>query len=102
MESIYGKLLNCSGFEWDKNNIDKNWQKHHVTPMESEQIFFNNPLFIFSDIRHSESETRYYALGKTDRGRRLFTVFTIRNDEIRVISVRDMSRKEKETYENHK
>ena len=46
MEKIYQILRSCTGFEWDKNNIDKNWEKHHVTPMESEQIFFNNPLLV--------------------------------------------------------
>lgn len=92
-------LHDCLGFEWDKNNINKNWEKHNVTPIESEQIFFNKPLFVAHDIKHTETELRYYALGKTDVNRLLFTAFTIRNKMIRVISSRDMNRKERRIYE---
>lgn len=101
MNEIYIKLRECIGFDWDKHNINKNWEKHHVTPVESEQIFFNNPLIVADDIKHSKSETRYYALGKTDRDRKLFISFTIRNSKIRVISARDMSRKERNNYEQY-
>jgi len=94
------RLHDCLGFEWDKGNIDKNWIKHGVSSSECEQIFFNRPLLIQNDIVHSELEERYYALGKTDTNRFLFVVFTIRNNFIRVISARDMSRKERRMYNN--
>ncbi len=94
------ELLNdCVGFEWDSNNINKNWDKHRVTPTESEQLFFNKPLFIADDIKHTEKELRFYALGKTDSNRFLFIAFTIRNKKIRVISSRDMNKKERRIYE---
>ena len=95
-------LFECAGFEWDENNIDKNWHKHNVTPVESEQVFFNTPLFIAHDLKHSHSELRYYALGATDSKRYLFIAFTIRNHLIRVISSRDMSRQERKIYEKQR
>lgn len=101
MDKIYIKILSqCEGFDWDDGNINKNWLKHKVSPAECEQIFFNRPLVIQDDIKHSEAEKRFYALGRTDSKRNLFIAFTVRNKRIRVISTRDMSRKEREAYSN--
>ena len=97
----YRILWECVGFEWDQHNAKKNWEKHKVTPAECEQMFFNKPLIVADDTKHSRSERRLYALGKTDLRRRLFIVFTIRNNLIRIISARDMSRKEERSYEKH-
>lgn len=91
-------LTSVKGFEWDKGNITKNWEKQKITHVECEEVFFNSPLLLKEDIKHSESENRYYALGKTNTDRLLFVVFTIRNNRIRVISARDMSRKERRQY----
>jgi len=101
MDEIYEIVRNCSGFEWDKYNIIKNWEKHNVAPVESEQVFFNKPLLVAVDVEPSEIENRYYALGRTDRDRRLFIVFTVRNSMLRVISSRDMSKKERDEYEKY-
>jgi uncharacterized protein len=92
-------ITDCTGFDWDEANIDKNWSNHQVLPGESEQIFFNEPLLLYDDTKHSHTESRYYVLGKTDAGRKLFVAFTIRKNLIRVISARDMSRKESKIYE---
>ena len=92
-------LLECTGFEWNEGNRDKNWIKHKVTSSECEQIFFNQPLIINLDEKHSTGEIRFYALGHTDLNRKLFIVFTIRNKKIRIISARDMSKKERKIYE---
>jgi uncharacterized DUF497 family protein len=92
-------LAGLTGFEWNEGNRTKNWEKHQVSALESEQVFFNRPLIALPDERHSESEPRFYALGQTDSGRRLFIVFTARANSIRVISARDMSRKERKIYE---
>ena len=101
MDEIYKEILNkCIGFDWDKENIDKNWLRHRVSPAECEQTFFNRPLVIQDDVLHSKTEKRFYALGKTDSKRTLFIAFTVRNNLIRVISARDMSRKEREVF-NH-
>jgi uncharacterized DUF497 family protein len=94
-------LLKCAGFEWDENNSNKIWIKHHVSPSECEQAFLNIPLIIFDDKKHSFIEKRYYALGATDGRKHLFIVFTVRNQKIRVISARDMNRKERKEYEYH-
>jgi uncharacterized DUF497 family protein len=92
-------LEHCTGFEWDSFNCDKNWNKHQVNQFECEQIFFNLPLLNYCDTKHSVSEIRYFVLGKTDLARKLFLVFTIRENLIRVISARDMSKKERAIYE---
>lgn len=94
-------LDRCTGFEWDDANAQKNWECHQVGPEEAEELFFHEPLVLRSDVRHSQREKRYYALGQTGRGRRLFVAFTIRRDLIRVISIRDMSRREQELYARH-
>ncbi|MBI5465544.1 BrnT family toxin [Candidatus Gottesmanbacteria bacterium] len=87
------------GFDWDKGNIDKNWLKHKISGEEAEEIFYNEPLLIFEDLKHSEKEKRFVAYGITDQGRKLTEVFVIRKNKIRIISARDQSRKEKKIYE---
>ncbi|MGI9074170.1 MAG: BrnT family toxin [Bryobacteraceae bacterium] len=54
-----------------------------------------------SDVRHSKSEKRYCTLGQTSTGRHFFVSFTVRRKLIRVISVRDMNRREKDAYGKH-
>jgi uncharacterized protein len=94
-------LSQAEGFEWDNNNAEKNWRKHGVMPTECEQIFFNQPLVVWEDWRHSRRELRYRALGHTNAGRLLLVVFTLRRRLFRVISARDMTRREKEEYRYH-
>ena len=94
-------LEDCIGFDWDDANAHKNWERHQVTPEEAEDVFFNEPLVVRSDVRHSRLEKRYYVLGQTDAGRRLFVVFIVRRRLIRVISARDMNRNETEIYERY-
>ncbi len=92
-------LSQLTGFDWDDSNRDKNWEKHRVLTSECEEVFFNLPLLLQSDDVHSQQEPRYYVLGHTIADRRLFIVFTVREDKIRVISARDMSKKERKIYE---
>ena len=92
-------LAKCTGFEWDAGNAEKNWELHRVARTESEQPFFNRPVLVTPDLGHSGDETRYAALGQTNVGRLLTIVFTIRGALIRVISARDMSRRERRVYE---
>ena len=91
----------CTGFEWDEGNAHKNCERHQVTQEEAEDVFFNEPLVVRDDARHTKQEKRYYALGQTGGGRRLFVAFTIRRSMVRVISVRDMNRNEREAYASH-
>lgn len=72
---------------------------HGVPFWECEQLFFNEPLLVVGDVRHAGAEKRYYALGRTEAGRRLFVVFTVRGNHIRVISARERSRRERRRYE---
>lgn len=72
--------------------------KHNITNAECEQVFFNQPVIVFDDTKHSSSENRWYLLGRTDQDRHLFIVFTIRKNLVRVISSRDMNNKEREIY----
>jgi len=97
-------MIDCdriTGFEWDAGNARKSVAKHDVSQAEAEPIFFNEPLFIVSDVKHSDAERRIHGLGQTDNGRLLHVTFTLRQDEtkIRVISARDMSRRERSYYD---
>jgi uncharacterized DUF497 family protein len=94
-------LEHCTGFDWDDANTHKNWEQHQVTPEEAEDIFFRDPLVIRRDVRHSKTEKRYYALGFTGAGRRLFVAFTVRRKLIRVISARDMNRNETKVWKKY-
>ena len=93
-------LAKVIGFEWDEGNSRKN-EQHGVSMAAAEQVFFNSPLLVLPDPRHSEAEQRFHALGKTNEGRRLHITFTLRDagQFIRVISARDMHRKERVIYE---
>ena len=86
------------GFEWDEGNSDKNWLNHHVRQTEAEQALLNRPVVVAVDLRHSQREPRFVTLGRTDRGRHLTSVFTVRGDRVRVISARPMSRAERRIY----
>jgi len=94
-------LETCTRFDWDDANTSKNQDQHRVTPEEAEDVFFQEPLVVRRDTRHSRSEKRYYALGQTSTERRLFIAFTVRRNRIRVISVRDMNRNETAIYAKH-
>jgi uncharacterized DUF497 family protein len=52
------------------------------------------------DVKDEQNEFRFAALGITNVGRKLFVIFTIRKSKIRIISARDMSKKERKLYEN--
>ena len=99
MVKPHGRLRECTGFQWDPGNDTKSWDAHDVTCAECEQVFFNQPLVVRRDRAHAQSETRYYALGRTDADRLLFVVFAVRGQLIRVISGRDMTPGEQERYE---
>ncbi|MFK7848895.1 MAG: BrnT family toxin [Rhodothermales bacterium] len=89
------------GFDWDPGNERKSIEKHAVSRFEAEQVFFNYPLLVLTDPKHSQNEARCHALGKSDEARLLHITFTLRSDDtlIRVISARDMHRKERNIYE---
>jgi len=94
----FGRLVS---FQWDGGNERKSLDKHSVTQAEAEQIFFNQPLVVRADVKHSQSEPRFHALGKTNAGRLLHVSFTVRGGGtlIRVISARKMHHKERAIHE---
>ena len=90
-----------TGFDWDEGNARKSAEKHDVNQAEAEQVFFNEPLIVAEDAKHNQTEQRFHALGKTDAGRLLHITFTLRSSDslIRIISAREMHRKERIYYE---
>jgi uncharacterized protein len=94
-------LDQISGFDWDDGNSRKSADKHDVSQAEAESVFFNDPLIFVEDEKHSDRERRLNALGKTAQDRLLHITFTLRQNGtmIRVISARDMHRKERKAYE---
>ncbi len=90
-----------TGFDWDKGNTRKSVEKHAVSKLDAEQVFFNEPILLLEDQKHSSEEARFHVLGKTDDKRLLHITFTLRDNgsKIRVISARDMHRKERRSYE---
>jgi len=91
-------LDRLTGFQWDEANSEKNLKTHGVAPAEIEEVFLNQPILVSDDPRHSQGEDRHFALGRSDLGRELAVVFTIRGTLIRVISARAMSRRERTLY----
>ena len=94
----FGRVV---GFDWDAGNARKSVEKHDVSHFEAEQVFFNEPLLLVEDREHSKDETRYNALGRTDIVRELHVTFKLSEGGtlIRVISARDMHRKERARYD---
>jgi len=90
------------GFDWDDGNVYKNEEKHGLNYKKIEEIFFNEPLLIVEDFLHSAHECRCVAYGKDDNDMKVMVVFTVRTKYIRVISAREMTKKEKSFYENNK
>jgi uncharacterized DUF497 family protein len=86
------------GFQWDEGNSSKNWARHGISQTEAEQIFVNRPVIVTGDVAHSGTEARHFAFGRTDGGRLLTVVFTVRGQSLRVISARPMSRRERKGY----
>ncbi len=91
-------LANVTGFEWDEANI-AHIARHNVKPEEAEEIFFDENNVLDEDIEHSEAEKRFLIIGKTQKGRLLYQIFTKRGNKIRVISSRNINKKEVNLYE---
>jgi len=91
---VVKKLLE---FQWDAGNILKN-DKHGVENQETEEVFFDEKKKIFKDHLHSGREERFRIMGVTKKGRLLFVVFTKRKGKVRIISARDINKKEVPLY----
>jgi uncharacterized DUF497 family protein len=91
-------LPDILAFVWDKGNQEKSKRSHRVEWWECEEAFFNFPLYLSPDIKHSSQEERYFAFGHTNANRLLMIVFTVREKKIRIISARDMNKRERKLY----
>ena len=89
-------------FEWDEGNTQKSFKKHGIENDESEGVFFDKDSVLAEDRKHSGSETRYQIVGKSNIGRLLNIIFTIRKQKVRIISARRMHLKERRLYEGKK
>jgi uncharacterized DUF497 family protein len=94
------RLREAVGFDWDDGNVEKNWTKHAVRFTECEEVFYRAPLVAPAPApaRRGPGEERFVARGETALGRLLSIIFTFRGDRVRVISARDMSRRERQEY----
>ena len=91
-------LPEVAEFIWDKGNTEKSKRAHNVEWWECEEVFLNFPLYLSPDVKHSAHEERFFAFGRSQANRLLAIVFTIRQKKIRVISARDMNKKERKIY----
>lgn len=91
-------LSSIGGFEWDQANTS-HIGRHKVTPTEAEEVFFDQRNVLDEDLKHSTVEKRFLIIGKTKKGRLLYQIFTIRGNKIRIISSRDLNKKEVSLYE---
>jgi uncharacterized protein len=87
-------------FEWDPEKARSNWWKHQITFEEAITIFADPNLRFAPDPEHSYGEEREWAIGETEEGAVLVVVFTMREDEIRIISARPATQKEIRRYES--
>lgn len=92
-------LSKIKGFQWDKGNVDKSYQKHGITPNEAEEVFLDENILLLEDMKHSSEEQRLEAIGKIIKGSILFLAFTVRENKIRIISARPANKKERRRYE---
>ena len=88
-------------FEWDEGNSNKNLKSHTVANSEAEEAFFDSDKVQYPDLGHSQSEQRFILIGKTQKARLLFVVYTTRKNKVRVISARDLNKKEIFLYEKN-
>ena len=95
-------VKSINGFDWDNGNIYKNEDKHGLNYKKIEEVFFNEPLLVIEDFAHSELECRCIAFGIDNSNKKIVVIFTVRDSKIRVISAREMTKKEKKFYENNK
>lgn len=86
-------------FDWDDNKAVRNLSKHEVSFDEAKTVF-DDPLYVdFYDLDHSDDEERYLIVGESNRGRVLIVSYTERKNSIRIISARQVTRLEREAYE---
>ncbi|NOT12012.1 MAG: BrnT family toxin [Methylococcaceae bacterium] len=86
-------------FEWDKTKADTNQSKHGVSFLEATEVFSDEHSSCVRDPDHSYDEERYLLFGVSSKGNHLVVSFTERLEAIRIISARQMTRQERNAYE---
>jgi uncharacterized protein len=86
-------------FEWDANKARTNLAKHGVCFEEASTVFGDPRSLTIPDPVHSSVENRFVMTGVSHRGRLMVVVHTERGDNIRIISARVASRRERRNYE---
>ena len=86
-------------FAWDEKKAATNLAKHGVSFEEAETVF-DDPFYVdFYDPDHSFVEYRYIIIGESQQRRLLIVSYTERDDVVRLVSAREVTRSERETYE---
>lgn len=87
-------------FQWDSGNESKNLQKHGILTSEAEEVFYDKDILPLGiQTQPLPTEIRFGVIGKTTNEKILFVSFTLRESEIRIISVRKANKQEREIYE---
>ena len=88
-------------FEWDPNKAKENLEIHGVSFDEASTAFRDTLSLAIYDPLHSEEEDRFVLIGNSHKDRLLVVVHTERGDNIRLISARKASKKERKQYEEN-
>jgi uncharacterized DUF497 family protein len=86
-------------FDWDKNKAAANLAKHNVSFEEAATVFGDPLSDTFDDPDHSADERRFLIIGRSEKGNLLFVSHTDDGETVRIISVREPTRAERESYE---
>lgn len=88
-------------FQWDKKKARRNLKNHKVSFEEASTVFGDTLSRTIEDPLHSEVENRYVIIGQSIRGRLLVVVHTTHGDNIRIISARVATPRERKDYEEN-
>ncbi len=100
LQCIYNVVMKSLSFSWDNRKNKSNQKKHAVSFEEAQTVFFDENAIEYFDPDHSDGEDRFIMLGLSSRLRILVVCHCIReNDsEIRIISARKATKKERKVY----
>jgi uncharacterized DUF497 family protein len=87
------------GFEWDDDKARSNLAKHGVSFEDAATVFADPLSLTIPDPAHSQAEDRFVIIGSSYQGKLLVVVHTERGDNVRVISARRASKRERKAYE---
>jgi len=87
-------------FIWDDNKAESNALKHGITFEEAVTVFADPYLQFTEDSQHSQGEAREWAIGEAENGTIVVVVFTMRGQQMRIISARRATKRECQRYES--